>query len=65
MKVVYINHTVLNILMTKDIGFTEYTYQHYLNIMRKSTLMSNVGEKERRRFFNAMREKVESRIKAF
>src|SRR5450432_199175 len=52
MKVVYINHTVLNILMTKDIGFTEYTYQHYLNIMRKSTLMSNVGEKERRRFFN-------------
>ena len=58
-KVVYINHTVLNIIMTKDPVFTEYTYQHLQNIMRKSTLMSNVGEKERRKFFNGMREKIE------
>jgi hypothetical protein len=63
MKVVYLNHSTLNILMTKDPVFTEYTYQHCQNIMRKSTLMSNVGEKERRRFFNLMREKVEIRIK--
>ncbi len=46
--------------MTKDPVFTEYTYQHFQNIMRKSTLMSYVGEKERRKFFNSMREKVES-----
>ena len=64
-KVVYINHTVLNVIMTKDPVFTEYTYQHCQNIMRKSTLMSHVGEKERTRFFNSMREKVESRIKSF
>ena len=63
-KVVYINHSVLNIIMTKDPVFTEYTYQHLQNIMRKSTLMSYVGEKERRKFFNAMREKIEYRIKA-
>jgi BetR domain len=62
-KVVYLNHTVLNVVMTKDPVFAEYTYQHCHNIMRKSTLISNVGEKERTKFFNSMREKVESRIK--
>ena len=62
-KVVYINHTVLNIIMTRDPVFAEYTYQHVQNIIRKSTLMSYVGEKERRRFFNGMREKIDMRIK--
>lgn len=64
-KVVYLNHTVLNIIQTKDPIFTEYYYQHFQNIMRRSTLISHVGEKERTKFFNNMREKVESRIKAF
>jgi BetR domain len=62
-KVVYINHSVLNVIMTKDPIFTEYTYQHCQKIMRKSTLMSNAGEKERTKFFNTLRERVESRIK--
>ena len=64
-KIVYINHSVLNIIHTKDPIFTEYTYQHYQNMMRKSTLISNTGEKERSKFFYAMREKVESRIRTF
>jgi hypothetical protein len=63
-KVVYINHSVLNIIMTKDPVFTEYTYQHAQNLIRRSTLMSYVGEKERRKFFNGLREKIESRIKS-
>jgi hypothetical protein len=62
-KVVYINHSVLNIIMTKDPVFTEYIYQHTQNIIRKSTLMSYVGEKERRKFFNGIREKIEMRIR--
>ncbi len=64
-KVVYINHSTLNIIMTKDPVFTEYIYQHLQNIMRKSTLMSLVGEKDRKKFFNRMREKIESRIRTF
>jgi hypothetical protein len=64
-KVVYVNHSVLNIIMTKDPVFTEYTYHHFQNIMRRSTLMSNTGEKERSKFFYSLREKVESRIKTF
>ena len=63
-KVVYINHSVLNIIMTKDPVFTEYTYQHAQNIIRRSTLMSYVGEKERRKFFNGLCEKIESRMKS-
>ncbi|HTQ27025.1 MAG TPA: hypothetical protein VMI35_02820 [Puia sp.] len=63
-KVAYINHSVLNYLMTRDTTFTNYTYQHFQNIIRKSTLISDVGEKERSRFFNAMREKIHNRKKA-
>jgi len=34
-KVVYINHSILNIIMTKDPVFTEYIYQHVQNIMKE------------------------------
>jgi hypothetical protein len=64
-KVVYINHSVLNIIMTRDPVFTEYIYMHLQNMMRKSTLMSMVGEKQRTKFFNTMREKIENRIRSF
>jgi hypothetical protein len=64
-KIAYINHSVLNIIMTRDPVFTEYTYMHFQNMMRKSTLMSLVGEKERTKFFNGMREKIENRIRSF
>ena len=63
-KVVYINHSVLNIIMTKDPVFTEYIYQHVQNIIRRSTQMSYVGEKERRKFFNGMHERINLRMKA-
>ncbi|HTS45328.1 MAG TPA: hypothetical protein VMH01_13095 [Puia sp.] len=64
LKVVYIPHTVLNYLHTKDTAFAEYTYQHFQNIIRKSTLISDVGEKERSRFFNTMREKIDDHRKS-
>jgi hypothetical protein len=63
-KVVYLNHSVLSFMMTRDTSFSEYIYQHHQNIIRKSTLISDVGEKERHRFFNTMREKIHNRKKA-
>jgi len=57
-RMVWLNHSVLNTIMTKDTSFTAYTYQHFQNIIRKSTLISDVGEKERSKFFNAIREKI-------
>ena len=63
-KVVYLNHTVLNVIQTRDTAFTEYTYAHFQNLVRKSTPVSVAGEKERSKFFNHMREKIENRKKA-
>ena len=58
-KIVFQTHSFLNIMHTKDVGFAEYTYNHFQNILQKSTLISVVGEKERRRFFNRIRENID------
>jgi len=63
-KITYINHSVLNYLVTSDQSFCNYTHQHFRNIIRKSTLISEVGEKERRRFFNNIREKITASVNA-
>jgi hypothetical protein len=60
-KVAYVNHSVLNYMHTQDEAFCDYTFQHIQNIIRKSTLISEVGEKERKRFFNVAREKINTR----
>jgi hypothetical protein len=63
-KVVYLNHSVINFMLTKDPAFCEYTCQHFQNIIKKSTLISEVGEKERSRFFNGIKEKINARKNA-
>jgi len=57
-KVVYVNHSVLNIMWTRDTIFTDSIFQHIQNIIRKSTLISDVGEKDRSLFFGSMRERI-------
>lgn len=63
-RVVYLNHSVINFLLTKDPSFCDYTWQHFQNIIKKSTLISEVGEKERSRFFNMIKEKINARKNA-
>jgi hypothetical protein len=58
-KLIFINHSVLNTIRTKDTYFTESMHEHFRNIIRKSTQISGVGEKERSRFFNTIRDKIE------
>ncbi|HSB92093.1 MAG TPA: helix-turn-helix transcriptional regulator [Flavitalea sp.] len=60
----FVNHSVMNYMGTRDPAFTAYTYNHMQNLMRKSTLISEVSEKERSRFFNITREKINSRKNA-
>jgi hypothetical protein len=62
--VAYISHTVLNYMVTTDARFSDHLYQHFQNIIRKSTLISDVGEKERSQFFNGAREKIQIKKKA-
>jgi hypothetical protein len=60
----YINHGVINYMVTRDERFCSFTYDHFQNIIRRSTLISRVNEKDRKRFFNQLRKKVNVRIEA-
>jgi hypothetical protein len=57
-KIVFLNHGILNYLITTDERFCNYTFESLQNLMRKSVLISAAGEKERSKFFNILKEKV-------
>lgn len=60
-KMVIIPHCAIDYVMTRDIAFCDNFYRYVQNLMRGSTLISQVSEKERSRFFRLMREKVKNR----
>ncbi len=57
-QMAFVNHNGLNFLGTQDKGFCDYTYHNLQHVMKKSTHISTVGEKDRSIFFNALREKI-------
>ncbi|MEP7231705.1 MAG: helix-turn-helix domain-containing protein [Ginsengibacter sp.] len=63
-KIVFLTHTFLNYMNTTNEAFTEYTYAYIQNILHKSTLISVVGEKDRRIFFNRIRSNIYARKNA-
>lgn len=60
-KVAIIVHTTNNYMTTRDLNFSENLYQHMQGIMRRSTLISSVSEKERSKFFRMLRERIARR----
>lgn len=60
-KTGYIIHTVINIMMTRDLRFCDNMYETFQNIMKRSTLISSVSERERSRFFKNLRHRINSR----
>lgn len=58
-RIVFLNHSGVNYLGTTDERFVDHTQRSLENIMKRSTLISGSGEKERRRFFKGLREEVE------
>ncbi|HPH92873.1 MAG TPA: helix-turn-helix transcriptional regulator [Ferruginibacter sp.] len=62
-QITFLNHNGLNFIGTQDEGFCDYTFKNIQNIMKKSTHISVVGEKERSMFFNVLREKIYERKK--
>jgi transcriptional regulator with XRE-family HTH domain len=62
-KITFLNHSVIDFIGTMDERFNNYIYASILNLIHKSTQLSEVGEKERRRFFNGLREKIRVRMK--
>jgi hypothetical protein len=60
-KTLYLNHDVLNYMITKNEKFCEEVYQKMLNMMRRATLLSHVSEKQRQMFFNGLLRKIPKR----
>jgi hypothetical protein len=55
---IFINHGILNYMITRDKRFCSYTRKYFENTMHKSTLISSVSEKERNKFFNILYQKI-------
>ena len=61
MRITYLNHSVINFITTRDVNFNNYIYDSIRNLIHKSTQISVVGEKDRSRFFNKLREEIHAR----
>jgi hypothetical protein len=57
-KITYLNHSVLYFVGSKDRDFNETTFRNMENLIKKSSLLSGSGEKERTLVFNKLRKKV-------
>ena len=62
-KTVFINYDVLNYMTTQDDIFTNDVYADLKNMMKKSTLISQTGEKQRNIFFGILMNKIRDRKK--
>ena len=63
-KITYLNHSVLYFVGSKDPQFNELVFRNMENIIKKSSLMSGSGEKERTQVFNTLRKKVYLKLEA-
>jgi hypothetical protein len=61
-QITCLNHNGLNFTSTQDQNFSDYTFRNLQNIIRKSTQISRVGEKDRTMFFNTLHQKIHSKI---
>jgi transcriptional regulator with XRE-family HTH domain len=60
MRIVYINYNTLNLLTTHQESFCDRTEKYLDNLTKNSTLISTSAEKERNKFFNKMKERIEA-----
>jgi hypothetical protein len=61
-QITFLNHASINYIGTEDKLFCTKTFERLQNIIRKSTHISVVGEKERSIFFNILRAKIYNEI---
>jgi hypothetical protein len=62
-KTVFLNYDVLNYITTRDEAFCNKSHDALNNLMRKSTLISQTGERQRNIFFGILLAKIEDRLK--
>ena len=61
-KITYLNYSVIYFLGTADKKFNNGMFLNLNNLIKKSTQISAVGEKDRKRFFNKLRKKIQAKI---
>jgi transcriptional regulator with XRE-family HTH domain len=54
-------HTVINYMQTRDVSFCENMHDYVQSLMKRSTLISKVSEKERSKFFRILKERIARR----
>ncbi len=59
-KVAYVSHNTLNFMITNNSAFCDDTDKWVKNVVRKSTLISGVSEKQRHRFFKKGFDKIKA-----
>jgi hypothetical protein len=57
-KLVFLNHSVINYIMTTNKKFVNYVFDTIHLLLKKSTLISDAGEKDRQLFFQSMRQRI-------
>lgn len=57
-RLTFLNHSVLYFVITRDEQFNNAMFSNLDNLMKRSTLISQVGEKERAKFFRKLRDKI-------
>jgi transcriptional regulator with XRE-family HTH domain len=57
-KMIFLNHSAINFMSTQNRYFVEYNEAFIRNLVRKSTLISEVGERTRDRFFHLIKERI-------
>lgn len=60
-RISFVPHTAINYLVTRDVGYSENFYQYVQNLVKRSTQISEVSEKERARFFRRVHERIDKR----
>jgi len=63
-KMVFLNHNVINYIMTNKQEFINYTFETLKILLKKSMLISEISERDRRLFFHTLRERIHERRKA-
>ena len=59
MRLTFLNHSVLYFVATKDERFNNAMFVNLQNLIKKSTMISTIGDKERTRFFNQLRDRIQ------
>jgi hypothetical protein len=62
-KLSFLTHSGINFMLTRDGEFCENLYHYYRSLMQKSTLISEVSERERAAFFHYLHERIGARKK--